>query len=64
MVTAAAGWQKSLDILLVVPEFYDPSRPTPLLVVLHGGVGRAGIMDDPLGYAAEDGFVARRGFHR
>ncbi len=36
-----------------VPPDYDPSVPTPLLVVLHGGVGSADVYDDPLGYVAE-----------
>jgi dienelactone hydrolase len=43
--------------VVTVPEGYDPSRPTPLLVVLHGGVGAAEITDDPIGYAAENGFL-------
>jgi dienelactone hydrolase len=43
--------------VVVVPEGYDTSRPTPLLVVLHGGVGAAEITDDPIGYAAENGFL-------
>ncbi len=43
--------------VLVPPSDYDPARPTPLLVVLHGGVGRATIIDDPLEYATESHFV-------
>jgi len=39
--------------VLQIPPDYDPSVPTPLLVVLHGGVGSADVYDDPLGYVAE-----------
>lgn len=42
----------------VVPEGYDASRPTPLLVVLHGGVGRASLIEDPVGYVEENECVA------
>jgi dienelactone hydrolase len=44
--------------ILVVPEGYDAARPTPLLVILHGGVGRAEIASDPLAYARENDFLA------
>ncbi|MCK4410501.1 MAG: hypothetical protein KAW67_10460, partial [Candidatus Eisenbacteria sp.] len=44
--------------VLQVPPDYDPSVPTPLLVVLHGGVGTAEIRGDPLGYVAESGLGA------
>ena len=44
--------------VLQIPQDYDPSVPTPLLVVLHGGVGTAEVYDDPLGYVAEDEFGA------
>jgi pimeloyl-ACP methyl ester carboxylesterase len=40
--------------VLQIPPDYDPSVPTPLLVVLHGGVGTADIRDDPLGSVSED----------
>ncbi len=43
--------------VLVPPSDHDPSTPTPLLVVLHGGVGRATLIEDPLEYAAESHFV-------
>ncbi len=43
--------------VLVPPSGYDPAHPTPLLVVLHGGVGRATLIDDPLEYATESHFV-------
>ena len=39
--------------VLQIPPDYDPSVPTPLLVVLHGGVGSADVHDDPLGYVSE-----------
>ncbi len=39
--------------VLQIPPDYDPAVPTPLLVVLHGGVGSAKVHDDPLGYVAE-----------
>ncbi len=39
--------------VLQIPPDYDPSVPTPLLVVLHGGVGSAEVHDDPLGHVAE-----------
>jgi pimeloyl-ACP methyl ester carboxylesterase len=39
--------------VLQIPSGYDPSEPTPLLVVLHGGVGSADVHDDPLGYVTE-----------
>ncbi|MFH1501796.1 MAG: hypothetical protein ABIG03_01985 [Candidatus Eisenbacteria bacterium] len=42
--------------VLVVPAGYDPARPTPLLVALHGGVGRATLFDDPLEYASGNEF--------
>jgi poly(3-hydroxybutyrate) depolymerase len=41
----------------VVPESYDPSVPTPLLVVLHGGVSRADIEEDPLSYVTDYSLV-------
>jgi dienelactone hydrolase len=44
--------------VLVVPEGYDPARPTPLLVILHGGVGRAEIVGDPIAYARDNEFLA------
>ena len=40
--------------VLQIPPDYDPSVPSPLLVVLHGGVGTAEIHDDPLGSVSED----------
>jgi len=43
--------------VLVVPESYDPEVPTPLLVVLHGGVGGATIAEDPLGEASDNELV-------
>ncbi len=40
--------------VLFVPESYDPARPTPLLLVLHGGVSRTELIEDPLAYVRED----------
>jgi poly(3-hydroxybutyrate) depolymerase len=40
--------------VLYVPSAYEPGTPSPLLVRLHGGVGRADITENPLGYAEED----------
>lgn len=37
--------------LVYVPPNYDSRLPTPLLVVLHGGVARAELIDDPKKYA-------------
>lgn len=42
--------------VLYIPESYDPAIPSPLMVVLHGGVSRAGIFEDPMGYAGESNF--------
>jgi pimeloyl-ACP methyl ester carboxylesterase len=44
--------------VLQIPPGYDPSMPTPLLVVLHGGVGSAEVDDNPLEYVAESGLGA------
>ncbi|MCK4305982.1 MAG: PDZ domain-containing protein [Candidatus Eisenbacteria sp.] len=41
-----------------VPSHYDPSVPSPLLVCLHGGVGRKEIIDDPVEYAEQSPFLA------
>lgn len=43
-------------VLLVPPE-YDPSVPSPLLVVLHGGASRAEIEEDPLADVRENEFA-------
>ncbi len=40
--------------VLQVPPDYDPLVPSPLLVVLHGGVGTAEIHDDPVGSVLEN----------
>jgi hypothetical protein len=39
--------------VVVVPDSYDPAVPTPLLLVLHGGVSTSDVTDDPLGYVEE-----------
>ena len=44
--------------VIVVPAAYDPTVSTPLLVVLHGGVGTADVFDDALGYARTNEFGA------
>ncbi|MBD3348525.1 MAG: PDZ domain-containing protein, partial [Candidatus Eisenbacteria bacterium] len=43
--------------VLVVPDSYDPGEPTPLLVNLHGGVGRAEVMEDPLDYVTDNDVI-------
>jgi len=42
--------------VIYLPSDYDAARPTPLLVVLHGGAGRKDIYDDPIRYAREHDF--------
>ncbi len=42
--------------VLYVPSNYNPKQAAPLLVLLHGGVGRAEILDDPLAYVEENSF--------
>jgi pimeloyl-ACP methyl ester carboxylesterase len=44
--------------VLYVPPGYNPRSPSPLLVRLHGGVGRAEIVEDPAAYAQEDEWLA------
>jgi dienelactone hydrolase len=48
----------TLPWALVLPPGYDPAVPTPLLVVLHGGVSRAHPEEDPAAYIADDPFAA------
>jgi pimeloyl-ACP methyl ester carboxylesterase len=51
--------------VLVLPPDYDPAVPTPLLVVLHGGVSRAQPEQDPVAYVVADEFAtlaAREGW--
>jgi len=47
--------------VVVAPAGYDPTVPTPLLVILHGGVSRPTIEEDPLASVREDelGALAR-----
>ncbi len=44
--------------VLYVPPSYNPRAPTPLLVMLHGGVSWPDIPDDPLEEAREDEWAA------
>lgn len=41
-----------------LPSGYDPARPTPLLIYLHGGVSRRELPDDPRDYADAHPFLA------
>lgn len=40
-----------------LPSGYDPARPTPLLIYLHGGVGARELPDNPQAYANEHPFL-------
>jgi predicted esterase len=44
--------------IIYVPSTYDPRKPTPLMVALHGGVSSPKIMDDPAGWVAKTPFKA------
>lgn len=44
--------------VLYVPSGYNTKLTTPLLVILHGGVSRAEIIDDPKTYAEQSPFTA------
>ncbi|MCK4511763.1 PDZ domain-containing protein [bacterium] len=44
--------------VIVTPDDYESDERTPMLVILHGGVGRADIVPDPLERVAENEFVA------
>lgn len=56
--TVAVADSLTLPWVLVLPSDYDPGVPTPLLVVLHGGVSRAQPEEDPVAYVADDEFAA------
>jgi len=49
--------EKERPWVLFVPESYDPAVPTPLLVVLHGGVSRPKVTEKPLEWAKRNLFV-------
>jgi predicted esterase len=40
--------------VVTAPAGYDPKIPTPLLVILHGGVSRAAIEEDPIASVQDD----------
>jgi len=44
--------------ILYIPGNYRADIPTPLLVILHGGVSRPKLIEDPLGYANENPFTS------
>lgn len=48
---------KTRPWVLYVPETYWHKRSTPMIVVLHGGVSRAEISEDPVGWASESAFL-------
>lgn len=39
--------------VLYIPKNYDASKATPLMVILHGGVGRSELIKDRIAYAEE-----------
>lgn len=43
--------------VLYVPESYWHKRNTPLIIALHGGVSRAEISDDPMGWAKDSAWL-------
>ncbi len=43
--------------IVYVPANYHSGEPTPLLVILHGGVSRKELYDKPLEYAQEHDFI-------
>lgn len=52
---------KRRPYVLYIPPGYDPGVPTPLLLYLHGGVGRKNIVSDPVGYASKNPFLPTAG---
>ncbi len=49
---------KSRPWVFYVPSSYDPKKPAPMLVVLHGSVSCPDIMPDPKGWAEKTDYVA------
>lgn len=45
--------------VLYVPPEYDRTKPTPLMVILHGLVSRSQLIQDPEGYASQSEFVTK-----
>jgi pimeloyl-ACP methyl ester carboxylesterase len=48
---------KRRPYVVYVPSTYSPSEPTPLMVILHGGVSSTALAEDPEGYAREHEFT-------
>jgi predicted esterase len=44
--------------VIYVPPSYNPATPTPMMVVLHGGVSSPQIIDDPVTWAGKTPFAA------
>ena len=43
--------------VLFVPSTYEPTIPTPLLVILHGGVSRTNLIEDPESWVEKNPFT-------
>ncbi len=43
--------------VLYIPSSYDPKMPIPLLVILHGGVSRVDIIEEPKAWVEENPFT-------
>ncbi|HBC47462.1 MAG TPA: hypothetical protein DCZ43_10480, partial [candidate division Zixibacteria bacterium] len=42
--------------VIYIPSTYDPRKPTPLMIALHGGVSRPDIIEDPVAWANDTPF--------